>query len=193
VSTGAGRGRPPRRLVTLAVANLARTPLRTLLGAGGLAIGVAALTMLLGVTFAFRGQVTGTLLGEAISFEARTVDQLAVAVTVALGVVSVADVLYLNVSERADELALLQAVGWTDAQVGRLVAAEALGIGVLGGLLGAAAGLAATGAFAGATSGGLVAAAGAALAGGVGVAVVAAVVPLAMLRRLPVAQVLSQE
>ncbi|MEO3820955.1 ABC transporter permease [Plantactinospora sp. B24E8] len=191
VSGAAVRLRAPHRVVTLALANLARTPGRTVLGATSLMIGVAALTMLLAITIAFHGAVTGTLLGDAVTLQARTVDYLAVAVTIVLGVVSVADVLYLNISERAAELALLRAVGWTDGVLNRLVVLEAIGMGALGGTLGAAAGLGAAAAFAGGVTAPIVWCAVAALVSGIAVAAVSVVVPIVMLRRLPTAQVLA--
>lgn len=186
------RRRAPRRVATLALANLTRTPGRTLLGAMSLMIGVAALTMLLAITFAFRGAVTGTLLGDAITLQARTVDYIAVAVTIVLGIVSVADVLYLNISERAAEFALFGAVGWTDAVLNRLVVIEAIGMGVIGGTLGAAAGLGAAAAFAGGITPAIVWCAVAAMAFGDAVSAVSVVVPIAMLRRLPTAQLLAE-
>ncbi|MET8526290.1 ABC transporter permease [Micromonospora sp. NPDC005172] len=185
------RGHAPRRLTTLALANLVRTPGRTILGALSLTIGVAALTMLLAITFAFRGALTGTLLGDAVTLQARAVDHIAVAVTIVLGVVSVADVLYLNISERAPELALFGAVGWTDAMLNRLVVVEAVGMGILGGALGAAAGLGAAAAFAGGVTTSVVWCAVAALTFGVAVSAVSVVVPIAVLRRLPTAQLLA--
>lgn len=188
----AARRRAPRRVATLALANLARTPGRTLLGAMSLMIGVAALTVLLAITFAFRGAVTGTLLGDAVTLQARTVDYIAVTVTIVLGIVSVADVLYLNISERAAEFALFGAVGWTDAVLNRLVVIEAIGMGVIGGTLGAAAGLGAAAAFAGGITTPIVWCAVAALAFGVAVSAVSVVVPVAMLRRLPTAQLLAE-
>lgn len=186
------RRRAPRRVATLALANLVRTPGRTLLGAMSLMIGVAALTVLLAITFAFRGAVTGTLLGEAVTLQARTVDYIAVAVTIVLGIVSVADVLYLNISERAAEFALFGAVGWTDAVLNRLVVIEAVGMGVLGGTLGAAAGLGAAAAFAGGVTAAIVWCAAGALVFGVAVSAVSVIVPIAMLRRLPTAQLLAE-
>lgn len=193
VSRQAVRLPAPRRVTGLALANLARTPGRALLGAAGLMIGVAALTMLLAVTFAFRGTVTGTLLGEAVTLQARTVDYLAVAVTVVLGVVSVADVLYLDIAERAAQLALFTAVGWPDRVLYRLVGTEAAGMGVLGGLAGAGLGLAGASLFAGGITAALWWCAGAALAAGIAVAVLAVIVPIVMLRNLPTAQLLAQE
>ncbi len=192
VSGLALRRQAPRGLATLALANLARTPGRTSLGALSLMIGVAALTMLLAITFAFRGAITGTLLGDAVTLQARTVDHIAVAVTIVLGIVSVADVLYLNISERAAEFALFGAVGWTDAMLNRLVVIEAIGMGAIGGTLGAAAGLGAAAVFAGGVTAPILWCSGAALVFGVAVSALSVVVPIAMLRRLPTAHLLAE-
>ncbi|MEV4135153.1 FtsX-like permease family protein [Dactylosporangium sp. NPDC049742] len=193
VSAPSARRRGPRRVTGLALTYLARTPGRAALGAGSLAIGVAALTMLLAITFAFRGAVVGTLLGEAIAVQARTVDYLAVAVTIALGVASVADVLFLGISERSGELALLGAAGWHDGLLRRLVVTEAVAIGVLGGATGAGVGLGAAALFSGALTTPLVWCAAIALTAGVAVSAVAATVPIAILHRLPIAQLLAEE
>jgi ABC-type antimicrobial peptide transport system permease subunit len=177
----------------LALTNLRRVPGRTLLGAVALAIGVAALTMLSAVTFAFRGAVVGTVLGDVVSLRVRGVDTVAIVVTVLFGAVAVADVLYLNIRDRAHELASLRAAGWTDAALARLVTYEGLCIGVLGGLLGAGAGVAGASWLVGRTSAGLVTVGVAAGLVGVLVAAVAARVPALLLRRLPVARLLAEE
>jgi putative ABC transport system permease protein len=193
VSARAARMRTPRGVTGLALAGLLRTPGRTLLGTASLLIGVAALTMLLAITFAFRGTATGTLLGEAITLQAHTVDYLAVAVTIVLGIVSVADVLYLNISERAAQLALFVAFGWPDRVLHRLIVTEAAGMGVLGGLLGSAAGLIGASIFAGGVTTPLLWCAAAAFVAGIVVAGVAVIVPILLLHRLPVAQLLARE
>jgi hypothetical protein len=50
----AGRARHPRGITGLAVLNVARTPGRTLVGVIGLAVGVAALTLLVAISITFR-------------------------------------------------------------------------------------------------------------------------------------------
>ena len=85
------RARQPSRITGLAVVNVLRTPGRTLVGALSLAIGVMSLTLLVAVTLAFRGAVVGTLLGNVVTVQVRGVDYVAVAATVALGVLAVAD------------------------------------------------------------------------------------------------------
>jgi putative ABC transport system permease protein len=188
-----GRARHPRGIIGLAIINVLRTPGRGLVGALSLAVGVAALTMLTAVTLAFRGAVVGSLLGNAVAVQVRAVDYVAVAATVALGVLAVADVLFLNIRERAAELATIRALGWPEAALGRLVVAEGAAIGVCGSLAGAGAGLAAAAEFAGQFPGRLVLAAIAAGVAGVLVTVGAALLPARLLRRLPTAQLLAEE
>jgi cytochrome c biogenesis protein CcdA len=77
---------------------------------------VAALTLVTGVTLAFRGVVVGSLLGDAVAVQVRAVDYVAVVATVALGVVAVADVVALGIRERSAELATLRALGWPESR-----------------------------------------------------------------------------
>ncbi|MEU4379625.1 FtsX-like permease family protein [Micromonospora echinofusca] len=185
--------RRPRTLAGLALANLARTPGRTLLGAGALAIGVAALTMVAAAGYAFRGAIVGSLLGDTVSLSVRGADTMAAVVTVLLGAAAVADVLYLNIRDRAAELATLRAIGWSDAALGRLIGYEGLALGVLGAVTGAGLGLAGTAWLVGALPGALVTVAALVAAAGVLVTSVAALVPAALLRRLPTARLLAEE
>ncbi|GAA2352333.1 hypothetical protein GCM10010170_043040 [Dactylosporangium salmoneum] len=186
----AGRPRGP---IGMGLRNLLRVPGRTLLGAAALAIGITAATLLGAVTFAFHGAIVGTLLGDAVSLQVRSVDTIAVAATVLLGAIAVADVLYLNIRDRAAELATLRATGWTAGALGRLVAAEGFGIGVLGGLIGGGLGLAGAGWLVGAVTAGLIWTAAGALVAGALVATAAALVPALLLQRLPTAQLLAEE
>ncbi len=179
-------------VVTLAVSNLLRLPGRTALGAAALAIGIAALTILLGLSGSFRGVVVGSLLGDAVALRVRGVDYLAAWATVALGAFSVADVVYLNVRERASEFATLRATGWSETALGMLVAVEGAGIGLLGSVAGAATGLVVTRILTGGTQVAVpAAAAGAAI--GIAVTTVVALVPAMTVRRAPSAGLLAQD
>lgn len=137
-----GRRRPVGSYRAMAVANLARVPARTLLGASGLFIGVAALTVLIALNLGFRHSLAGTLLGNAISVEIRGVDYLSAVLVIALGALSVVDVLYINLKQREGELAALRTVGWANRDLGILITLESLGIGILGSGLGALSGVA---------------------------------------------------
>ena len=187
------RGRQVRSITGLALVNVARTPGRTLVGMLALAVGVAALTLLTAVTLAFRGVVIGSLLGDAVAVQVRGVDYVAVAATVALGVLAVADVLFLNIRERAAELAAIQASGWPEPALSRLIATEGVLIGVAGSVTGAAAGLAGAALFAGTLPARLLAAAIAAVAAGTLITAAAALLPAQLQRRLPTAHLLAEE
>ncbi len=139
---GVRRARQPGGITALAAANVLRTPGRAAVGAVSLAVGVTALTILAAVTFAFRGVVIGSLLGNAVAVQVRDVDYVAVTATVALGVLAVADVVFLSVRERPPELATIRAFGWREAALSRLVITEGAIIGLVGSLTGAALGLA---------------------------------------------------
>ncbi|MFC4041115.1 FtsX-like permease family protein [Dactylosporangium siamense] len=186
----AGRPRGP---LTMGLLNLVRVPGRTALGAGALAIGIAAATVLGAITYTFHGAIVGTLLGDAVSLRVRAVDTIAVVATILLGALAVADVLYLNIRDRAAELATLRATGWTPASLAKLVAAEGLGIGLLGGAVGAGLGVAGAAWLVGDLTGGLLTTAGSAVAAGAVLATCAALVPAALLQRLPTAQLLAEE
>ncbi|MEU4556295.1 FtsX-like permease family protein [Micromonospora violae] len=185
--------RRPRNLFGMALVNLVRTPGRTLLGAGALAIGLTALTLVSAAAYAFRGAIVGNLLGDTVSLNVRGADTLAAVVTVVLGAGAVADVLYLNVRDRAAELSTLRAVGWTDTELSRLVGYEGLLIGTLGAVAGAGLGLAGAAWLVGGLPTALIMVAAAVALGGVLLTCLAALVPAALLRRLPTARLLAEE
>jgi putative ABC transport system permease protein len=158
-----------------------------------LAVGIAGLTVLTAITFAFRGVVVGSLLGDAIAVQVRAVDYVAIAATVLLGVLGVADVLFLNIRERAPELATIRSLGWQESALARLVITEGAAIGLVGSLAGAGLGLAMTAWFAGQVTHRLVAVTVTTAAAGLVITAIAAVVPAAQLRRLPAAHLLAEE
>ena len=140
--TAARRARPVRSVAGLAMLNLLRMRGRTLLGAAGLALGVAAFTVLLALTLAFQGEVAGSLLGNAVVAQARGADYVSVALSLLLGAAGAVDVLIISQRERATDLAVLRATGWTNRELAMLTLYEGIGLALLGGLSGAVAGVA---------------------------------------------------
>ena len=191
--------RAPRRqggavsVLRMAVANTLAVPGRSVLGALGLAVGILALTMLLAVTVEFRGAVVGSVLGDAVSVQVRTIDYVSVAITLALGILGLADVLYLNVRDRAAELASLRATGWPESALNRMIAFEGLLTGTLGGLAGAGVGLLGAHLFTGLSVSTLLLPTALAVAAGAACAALSAVAPVLSLRRLPTARLLAEE
>lgn len=187
-----------RSTLALAAVNTLRGTGRTALAASGLAVAVAGLAVLLGVTIGFRGQVTGTLLGAVVVAEVTTVDFVAVALSLLLGVVTLVDVLLMNQRERAPEYATLAATGWTSRELARLAATEGLLIALVGGLAGAALGAgvcAALGAsfLTAQTMTGVLSGTLAAVAGSVLVAMLALGIPVRRIATIPPSRVLAEE
>jgi len=181
-----------RRIGGMALANLRRLPGRTLLAAAGLFVGVGALALLLSITLAFKGSILGTALGAFISIEVRGVDYVGVALAVVLAALSVADVLFLNLRERAPELVTLRAMGWRERDLGRMVALEGLGIGLLGSVAGATAGIGLS-ALVGGSPGRIVLAGAIAAVAGTAIALAAALVPASLMSRMTPPAVLAEE
>ena len=156
-------------------------------------VGVGGLTLLLAITFGFRGTLVGTLLGDAISFQTKGVDYASIAVTMMLAVLAVADLLYLNIRERSAEFATLQASGWTRRDTSGLLRREGAGIGLLGSLAGAGVGLVLASTLAGRLTAATIEYAGLAVLLGTVLSAVAAELPARMLLRLPTARLLAEE
>lgn len=187
------RGGSPKSITGLAAVNLFRTPGRTLLGASAMTVGVGGLTLLLAITFGFRGTLVGTLLGDAISFQTRGVDYASIAVTMLLAVLAVADLLYLNIRERSAEFATLQASGWSDRDTSRLLRREGAGIGLIGSVVGAVIGLSLAATLAGSLTTATILYAAVAIIAGVLLSAAAAELPARVLLRLPTARLLAEE
>lgn len=182
--------RTPRRaahvtsITRLGLVGVGRTPGRSLLAAASLFVGVAALAGLLAIQKEFAHHAVGTLLGNVVAIQVRGVDLFAVMLVLALGGFTIADVAYLNISERRSEIGTLRATGWKEGHVRRLFATEALTIAGIGALAGALVGVTATRVLLDTDLDYLVRAAAIAAGGGLLAAVLALVVPLARLGHL---------
>lgn len=194
-SCARARRRPGRRrhMVGLAMANLARRPGRTVLGVACLAGGIGALTLVAATVWAFPGTDTATLLGDPVPVRVRSADLVAVLATVTVGAIAVADVLLVSTRDRAAELAVLRATGWSDAALARLVAYEGLGIGVIGVAVGVAAGLWGAAKLGIGVSGRLPLTAVTSAVAGLVMVGLAAVVPALRQRRMPMSELLAEE
>ncbi|HKD93123.1 MAG TPA: ABC transporter permease [Gaiellaceae bacterium] len=191
VSRGARRGHV-RTLLAFAVVGLRGRYARTLPSVCALAIGVAALALLLTIQSSFGGSLLATVLGDAISVQTRGLDYVAVGLILVLSGAGLADALLLSVQERRAEFALLQALGWGSRPLRRLVVLEAALLGALGAVLGSVVALIA-GFAVGLPGGTLVTNVVAVGAGGVALALVASLVAVVRLRDLVSPAVLAGE
>ena len=155
------RSRPPRFSFTLGLRDLVglwRT--EALLGAIAITLGAGMLGAVVLVAAGFRGQLDTTVLGVYLGERVRPFHVAVAALTLAIGALAAGQIVTLGYLERQAQLAALQALGWPRAHVLRIIAAQGLVLGALGGLTGTLAVWAvgaATGASPGATALGAVA------------------------------------
>ena len=187
------RPHPVRHIAGLVLVNLRRAPARAALAAAALAVGIASLTVLLALNLAFDQGVVGSALGGFVANQVRAVDYLSASLAIVLGAASVADVLYINLRERASEFAVLTAVGWRRGHVARVAIGEGLGIGLAGSFGGAVLGLAVVALLLGPDLSLIAAPAAAAFVAGIVVTIVAASIVAATLQRLPLAATLAED
>ena len=129
-------GRRIRTVTGLAIAGVARVPGRSALAATGLAVGVAGLTVLLAADVSFGTSIGDSELAGLVNGSTRGTDLVSALLTMALSAAGIADVTYLNLRERAGELAALMASGWGRRQLGRLLISEALVTSLAGAVVG---------------------------------------------------------
>lgn len=182
-----------RSVVGLALQGLVRAPGRTVLGVAGLVIGVAAATFMLAVQSVFRGNVVGSMLGDAVAVQVRTPDLIALTAIALLGAAGVADVLFLAAREQAFDYAVLRATGWSSGQVAAMVVTQGLVLGLLSGAIGAALGAWGVSAFVGTWTAQLGPVAAMSGAAGVVVGVVAALAPAVLIGRTPMTTLLAED
>lgn len=180
-------------LAAMALAELRRHRGRSLVGGSGLVIGVAALTILLGIQRAFQGVLVGTLLGNAVTLQVHRVDQVAIGLMILLGALATADTLYLNLRERRAEIVTVQTLGWRDRHIATLIAIEALLLGIVASITGALLGATVAWSVLGVGVIPTGEAAAIAAAGGTAAALLASVLPLSQLGRLTPPAVLAAE
>ncbi|WP_376795614.1 FtsX-like permease family protein [Thermogemmatispora sp.] len=113
-------------LGTLAVRNLLRTPIQTLLMASSLLLSTVLLVVSASSLLALRQLLQGTLLGQEVLLQTAGSQLASVAFAILLTFLSVADLLALQVHERQSEIGLLQAVGWPPSLVQGVILRESV-------------------------------------------------------------------
>ncbi|MDP9224694.1 MAG: ABC transporter permease, partial [Actinomycetota bacterium] len=191
--TGGDHRRHVSHILGMALANTVRIPARTLVAITGLVFGVGALTVLIALNRALQGTLVGTLMGHFISSQIRGVDFLSVLLVIALGGLSVADILFLNLSERSAELVTLRTVGWRDQHLRALIGLEGIATGALGCLTGAALGIGVAALIRGVPITTIVLAAAVAAGAGLIVTALASLLPLIRIIALTPPTVLAEE
>jgi predicted lysophospholipase L1 biosynthesis ABC-type transport system permease subunit len=114
------------------------------------AMGIAALALgatLLGgielISAGFRGQLDTTILGAYLSGQVRPFHFVVAALTLVVGAIAAAQVITLTYLERRVHLATLRALGWSRADVVKMLLGQAIGLGLIAAVIAGAAMIAA--------------------------------------------------
>jgi putative ABC transport system permease protein len=132
------RRRPAGSVMGLALRQLfSEWRLESLLGVGAVALGASVIGLVVLVVLAFQGQLDTTLLGLDLSGKVRPFHAAIAVLTVLIGGLTAGEVMALAYLERRPHFATLRALGWRQAHVTLVLATQGVGIGLMGGLLGA--------------------------------------------------------
>ena len=124
--------------VGVGISMLAQRPRHLVLGGMAVAVGAAAVAMVLEVNWTFAGTVVGSVLGDAVAVQTQTSDLVAVALLAVLALISVAVVLFTGAIEDSQAFAALRATGWRDRNIAVLITSQGAIIGLVGAVVGLA-------------------------------------------------------
>ncbi|HZU70000.1 MAG TPA: FtsX-like permease family protein [Ktedonobacteraceae bacterium] len=123
-------------IMGLAMRNLSRSRLRTLIALLCLGCSAALLIVMLAGLLALREALQGTLLGDYVLLQTAVPQLTSALFALVLTFLSVADLLLLQVRERRLEIGLLLAIGWRSGLVQRLFVQEGIILALLGAIPG---------------------------------------------------------
>jgi hypothetical protein len=116
--------------------HIIQRPGRNVLSILAIAIPSTLLSFYLFVTIRLDGILFTSYLGEFVAVEINQSHYFIIAAALLVGALTTAEMLWQNVMERQDELALFKSVGWKNGTVGCTIILEGAIIGFLAGLLG---------------------------------------------------------
>ncbi|WP_051359524.1 ABC transporter permease [Paucisalibacillus globulus] len=109
---------------------------RSILSVISIALPTALLAVFLYITFRLRGIMYTSLLGEYVALEIGPAHYVAILVSLSIAILTTAEIMWQNVSERREEISLLQAIGWKRWSIRRLILAEGVFSGLFAALIG---------------------------------------------------------
>lgn len=101
------------------------------MGVAALALGATLLGCIQLIAAGFRGQLDTTLFGTYLSGQVRPFHFIVAALTLSVGAIAAAQVITLTYLERRVQLATLRALGWSRAEVVKLLLGQAIGLGLI--------------------------------------------------------------
>jgi FtsX-like permease family protein len=101
------------------------------MGTAALALGAALLGCIELIAAGFRGQLDTTLLGTYLSGQVRPFHIVIAGLTIAVGAIAAAQVITLTYLERRVQFATLRALGWSRAEIVKVLLGHAIGLGLV--------------------------------------------------------------
>ncbi|GAA0450194.1 ABC transporter permease [Alkalibacillus silvisoli] len=115
-----------RGLLTMAWSHFVGKWKRSLLSIISIALPTALLGLFLYITFQLRGVMYTSLLGEYVALEVGPTHYVAIVISLIIAILTTAEIIWQNVSERSEEISLLQAIGWRSSRIRGLILAEGM-------------------------------------------------------------------
>lgn len=109
---------------------------RTLLSIIAIALPTSLLSFFIFISFRLKGVMFTTWLGQYTALEVGPSHYWAMGIAFLIAILTTAEIMWHNVTERKPEIALLKAIGWRNGTVRKLIITEGIYTGVLAGLLG---------------------------------------------------------
>ncbi|MBH9965931.1 FtsX-like permease family protein [[Bacillus] enclensis] len=136
VSTGQRRIVKSQSVTGMALNGLLSKWKRTGLSVFSMGLPTGMLLFFLFVTFRLKGVMFTTWLGEYVAMEVSTMHYVAMGIALLIAILTTAEIIWQNVSERQPEIAVLKALGWRNGTIRLLVMLEGAISGLFAGLLG---------------------------------------------------------
>ncbi|WP_020061766.1 ABC transporter permease [Bacillus sp. 123MFChir2] len=109
---------------------------RNILSILSIALPTTLLSFYLFVTFRLKGILYTSWLGQYVAMKVDSTHYITMGIAICVAVVTTAEMLWQNISERKPEISVLKSIGWTNSSVRLLVVLEGALLGFLAGLLG---------------------------------------------------------
>ncbi len=127
-----------RGIFTMAVNHYIGRWKRSVLSIISIALPTSLLAILLFITFRLQGVMYTTWLGEYAALQVESAHYVAMVVALVIAIFTTAEIMWQNIAERQDEIALLKAVGWKNGHIRLLIWTEGLLSGILATVVGLA-------------------------------------------------------
>lgn len=125
-----------RGIFTMAVNHYMGRWKRSLLSIISIALPTCLLAILLFITYRLQGVMYTTWLGEYAALQVESAHYVAMVVALVIAIFTTAEIMWQNIAERQDEIALLKAVGWKNGHIRLLVWTEGLLSGIFATIIG---------------------------------------------------------